>query len=97
MRKKVHYPQLVDWAKRYAKSRNLDIHQFDQYHYRITDGGFVMFDFWTTGRYQIIKTNYKDMSENYIQGRQSEAGRFQVEIKAFGAFLDLIFFPKEIR
>lgn len=88
---KNHIPGIVETLRDYASKRMLDFHQYSPYHMRIMDGGYVVVDVWTTGRYFIVMTDYAEMTDNNIVERQGEKG--QLPVNDIENFLDKIFFP----
>jgi hypothetical protein len=91
---KNHILTLRDDLQNYAESRMLDIHQYSPYHIRIMDGGYVVADFWTTGRYYIVMTDYSEMTDDNIVEREGEKG--QLPTKELSEFLDGIFFTQAL-
>lgn len=87
---KNHIPGLVDKLNAYAEERMLDIFQYSPYHIRIMDGGYVVLDVWTTGRYFIVMTDYEEMTEGNEVERQGEKG--QLPTTDLKPFLDKIFY-----
>jgi|ERR1700761_1753364 len=90
-KQKNHILGLVDKLHEYANSRLLDFHQYSPYHMRIMDGGFVVLDLWTTGRYYIVMTDYYILTDDNIVERGGEKGSLPYD--NVENFLDKIFFP----
>jgi hypothetical protein len=91
---KNHIPGLSEKLQVYADSRLLDLHQYSPYHARIMDGGFVVLDIWTTGRYYILTTDYDEMTDGNVIERGGEKGQVPISsVEDLESFLDLIFFP----
>lgn len=88
---KNHIPDFGARLEAYAQLRGLDLHQYSMFHFRIMDGGFVVLDTWTTGRYFIVLTDYNTMTDDNIIERQGEKG--QLPITSLSPFLDEIFYP----
>ncbi len=91
---KNHIPRLYTRVQAYADARSLDFHLYTPYHMRITDGGYVTLDMWTTGRYYVLMTDYLAMVGGGIE-RGGEKG--SVPIKELEPWLDMLFFPEGIR
>jgi hypothetical protein len=92
-KQKNHIPGLIEKLHEYAEKRSLDFAQYSPYHLRIMDGGYVVVDFWTTGRYYIVMTDYYLMTDNNVIERQGEKG--SVPVETLNNFLDGIFYPNE--
>lgn len=90
---KNHVPDLGAKIEDYANKRMLDLQVFSPYHYRLTDGGYIILDCWTTGRYYVVMTDYKELFDDNIVERQGEKG--QLPINDLWKFLDLLFFGSE--
>lgn len=88
---KNHIPEFGGRLAAYAELRGLDLHQYSMYHFRIMDGGYVVVDAWTTGRYFIVMTDYNEMTDGNIVERQGEKGN--LPISELSEFLDDIFYP----
>lgn len=88
---KNHIPGIGEKLAAYAQMRMLDFHQYSPYHMRIMDGGFVVLDVWTTGRYFIVMTDYNEMTDGNEVERGGEKG--QIPIDNITKFLDGIFYP----
>lgn len=91
---KNHIPKLDNTLAEYTNRRMLDFYQYSPYHFRISDGGFVVLDVWTTGRYYIVMTDYKEMTDGNVAERQGEKG--QLPIENVTPFLDKIFFTEAL-
>lgn len=91
-KQKNHIPGLSEKLKDYADKRTLDFAQYSPYHMRIMDGGFVVIDVWTTGRYYIVMTDYNQMTDGNVVERQAEKG--QLPLETLTPFLDKIFFTE---
>lgn len=89
-RPKNHIPEFTNKIVAYAEKRMLDLHQFTPYHGRITDGGYVILDVWTTGRYFIVMTDYEDLTNGSENERGGEKGQLPLTLESF---LDGIFYP----
>lgn len=89
---KNHIPNLEDELQQYAEGRMLDFHQYSPYHMRIMDGGYVILDVWTTGRYYIVMTDYKEITDSNIREREGEKGN--LPLNTLKLFLDKVFFLK---
>lgn len=89
-KQKNHIPGLVDKLTEYCEKRNLDMHQYSPYHLRIMDGGYVVLDVWTTGRYYILMTDYNEAFDGNVVERQGEKG--QLPVDDLWPFFDAIFF-----
>lgn len=93
---KNHIPGLAEKLQVYTDNRLLDMHQYSPYHARIMDGGFVVLDIWTTGRYFILTTDYAVMTDENIIERGGEKGSIPIgSVEDLESFLDLIFFPEK--
>lgn len=90
-RKNTFNKELPGVLQAYAKDRALDFHRYSDYHMRITDGGFVMMDFWTSDRYWIGMTDYQAMGTDKIE-RAGEKGTLP-DTQFMLPFLDGIFYP----
>lgn len=90
-RQKNHIPGLADKLAQYADGKLLDLHQYTPYHLRLTDGGFVALDVWTTGRYFILMTDYAAITGYKQVERQGEKG--QLPLNGLDDFLTEIFYP----
>lgn len=93
-KQKNHIAGLVDKLNEYSEKRQLDIAQYSPYHLRIMDGGYVVLDVWTTGRYFIVMTDYNEMTDGNVVERQGEKG--QLPLDALTPFLDKIFFTEAL-
>lgn len=91
-KQKNHIPGLSEKIKDYADKRMLDFAQYSPYHMRVMDGGYVVLDVWTTGRYYIVMTDYYKMTDDNVVERQGEKG--QLPINNLTPFLDKIFFTE---
>lgn len=91
---KQHIPGLVDELQGYAEDRMLDFHQYSPYHLRIMDGGFVILDAWTTGRYYVVMTDYKSLLNYTVAERQGEKG--QLPSDKLWIFLDGLFYGQDV-
>lgn len=89
-KQKNHVPELADRLNQYAEKRMLDIHQYSPYHMRIMDGGFVVLDVWTTGRYFVVMTDYLEAFDGNVTERGGEKG--QLPLNELWPFLDTLFF-----
>lgn len=90
--KKEHIRGLnIDLAN-YAKKRQLEFSQYSPYHMRIMDGGYVVLDVWTTGRYYILTTDYAELVPGAVE-RGGEKGSLP-RLGIRWLFLDSIFFPE---
>lgn len=94
-RSKQHIKWLPAALTEYAKLRTLDFAQYSEYHMRIMDGGYVTVDFWTTGRYYILMTDYHLLSDKPIVERQGEKGSVPTKQSKLTKFLDGIFYATE--
>ena len=70
----------------------LDLHQYSPYHFRIMDGGYVVVDVWTTGRYYVLMTDYLEMAGGGVE-RGGEKGQLPL---TFEHFLDGLFYPEAV-
>lgn len=93
-RPKSYIPGLHDRLAEYAEKRMLDFHQYSPYHMRITDGGYVILDLWTTGRYYIVMTDYYLFLDGAIPERAGEKG--SIDTNNLWPFLDKIFFGEDM-
>lgn len=89
-RKKYHDLQLASKLKNYAESRTLDFQQYSEYHMRLMDGGYTTIDFWTTGRYWVMATDYHALGVDKVE-RSGEKGMLPSNLEAW---LDELFFPE---
>lgn len=89
-KQKNHIPELIDRLNQYVEKRMLDMHQYSPYHMRIMDGGFVVLDVWTTGRYYVVMTDYLEMTDGNVVERQGEKG--QLPLDDLWPFLDTLFY-----
>lgn len=89
-KQKNHITGMADRISQYAERRMLDFSQYSPYHMRLMDGGFVVLDVWTTGRYFIVMTDYQEMTDGNLIERQGEKG--QLPLVDLWPFLDTIFF-----
>ena len=96
-RPKYHIPGIVEELQEYSEQRGLDFHQYSPYHLRIMDGGYVIVDLWTTGRYYVLMTDYVEMlpGQTTIE-RGGEKGSIPVNADDYWKFLDKIFYPKGV-
>lgn len=92
---KNHVPQLGNRVAFYAEKRMLDFHQYSLYHMRVMDGGFVVVDIWTTGRYYVVMTDYLEMLEGNVVERGGEKG--QLPLDNLEEFLDILFYGQQIK
>jgi hypothetical protein len=93
-KQKNHIAGLNDRLMEYAEKRMLDFHQYSPYHMRMMDGGFVVADFWTTGRYYIVMTDYQEMLDGNVVERQGEKG--QLPLEDLWPFLDTLFYGDDM-
>lgn len=89
---KNHIPGFGDRIAAYSEVRALDLHQYSPYHFRIMDGGYIVVDLWTTGRYFILTTDYDEMTDGNVIERGGEKGNLPVD--KLSDFLDDIFYPE---
>lgn len=89
---KNHIPGFSEKMEAYSDSRSLDLHRYSPYHFRIMDGGYVVVDVWTTGRYYVLMTDYNELTDDNVVERQGEKGQLPL---TFERFLDDIFYPME--
>lgn len=93
-KRKIHIAGLTDKLAAYCEDYALDLQQYSPYHLRLMDGGFVVLDVWTTGRYYVLTTDYLAMnSEVSLVERGGEKGQLPNDIKPF---LDKLFFPIDL-
>lgn len=93
-KQKNHIPGLADKLANYADERKLDFHQYSPYHMRMMDGGYVVLDVWTTGRYFVLMTDYLAMLEGNIVERGGEKG--QLPLDDLQGFLDKLFYGEAL-
>jgi hypothetical protein len=93
-KQKNHIPGFAERLLTYTEERLLDLHQYSPYHLRITDGGYVAVDCWTTGRYYVLLTDYEALGFTDIVERQGEKG--QLPVNNLQSFLDKLFFTEEL-
>lgn len=93
-KQKNHIPGLEDKLVDYAEQRLLDIYQYSPYHLRIMDGGYVVLDLWTTGRYYVVMTDYLEKYDGNVVERGGEKG--QLPINDLWPFLDKLFFGEDM-
>lgn len=93
-KQKNHIPGFVDKISEYADKRLLDMHQYSPYHLRLMDGGYVVLDVWTTGRYYLVMTDYESLFDGGIEEREGEKGFLPIE--KLWPFLDTIFFGDDM-
>jgi hypothetical protein len=91
-KQKNHIPGLAETLQDYTESRALDFHQYSPYHMRIMDGGYIVLDVWTTGRYYIMMTDYTELTDGNVIERGGEKG--QLPTQDIPNFLDKIFYPE---
>jgi hypothetical protein len=86
--------QLIDYAER----RVLDFHQYSPYHMRIMDGGYIVLDVWTTGRYYVLTTDYMEMTQGaVVRERGGEKGWVPTgSLKKLWSFLDALFYGEDM-
>lgn len=95
-KQKNHIPGLSDRLSAYIDARMLDLHQYSQYHFRIMDGGYVVLDVWTTGRYYVVMTDYLAKYDGSVIERQGEKGQLPISKKELWPFLDKLFFGEDM-
>lgn len=89
---KNHVPRLHERLAAYCEARGLTTHMYSPYHMRVFDDGFTVLDVWTTGRYYIQTTDYKQQyDDGVIPERFGEKGNLPVTLGLW-PFLDGIFF-----
>jgi hypothetical protein len=93
-KQKNHIKGFSERLQQYAEDRSLDFHQYSPYHMRIMDGGYVVLDTWTTGRYYIVMTDYYKLTDGSIVERQGEKG--DLPIDNLWSFLDTIFYGADM-
>lgn len=91
---KNHIPDFDKTLEAYADAYLVDLHQYSPYHFRLMDGGYVVLDCWTTGRYYIMITDYAAMTDGNIIERGGEKGQLPRDTKKLIKFLNEIFFPE---
>lgn len=91
-KQKNHIPGLIDQLTEYCEKRVLDFHQYSPYHMRIMDGGFVVLDVWTTGRYYVLMTDYLAMFDGEKIERAGEKGWIPTGANRLWNFLDELFY-----
>lgn len=89
---KNHIPGFIEKIDAYAEVRGLDVHHYSPYHMRLMDGGYVVVDVWTTGRYFIMMTDYLALTDGNEVERGGEVGQLPL---TFDKFLDGVFYPGE--
>lgn len=95
-KQKNHIPGLSERLAEYAEKRMLDMHQYSPYHLRMMDGGYITIDFWTTGRYYVVLTDYVEIFDGAIVERQGEKGSLPYEKEKLWPFLDELFFGADM-
>lgn len=93
-RQKNHISGLSERLTNYAEKRLLDFHQYSPYHMRITDGGYVIVDVWTTGRYFVVMTDYYLFLDGVVAERAGEKGTLPLD--TLWPFLDTLFFGADM-
>lgn len=93
-KQKNHIDGLSERLAQYAERRILDFMQYSPYHIRMMDGGFVVVDMWTTGRYYVVMTDYLEMTDGNVVERQGEKG--QLPVDNLWPFLDKLFFGEDM-
>lgn len=93
--KKQHNALLPALLQQYANSRTLDFHRYSDYHMRLMDGGFIILDVWTTGRYWVMQTDYYKLTDKHIIERGGEKGSVPPE-KRLESWLDDLFFAADL-
>lgn len=93
-KQKNHIKGLSDRLTQYCEKRKLDFMQYSPYHMRIMDGGFVVLDVWTTGRYYVLMTDYLAMFEGSVIERGGEKG--YLPLKSLWSFLDTLFYGEDM-
>lgn len=88
---KRHINDIDITLRSYTKRRSLEFSQYSQYHMRVSDGGYIVLDVWTTGRYYILTTDYAEIAEGTIE-RGGEKGFLPTN--NLDNFLDKIFYPE---
>lgn len=94
-KQKNHIPGLADKLTEYCEKRNLDMHQYSPYHMRIMDGGYVVLDVWTTGRYYVLMTDYQEMLDGEKVERGGEKGQLPMT-GGLWSFLDVLFYGEDM-
>lgn len=95
MGKRYHNKHLPTVLYMYANDRVLDYHRFDEYHLRLTDGGYTCLDIWTTGSYYIKETDYFAMVGTGKIERAGEKGHIPAwDGDRLRDWLDKMFFPE---
>lgn len=78
----------------YAEARNLDFHQYSDYHMRLMDGGYTVVDIWTSGRYYVLTTDYVEVAKGTIE-RGGEKGVLPAASgPKLTEWLDKLFYPE---
>lgn len=96
-KQKNHIPGFIDKITEYADKRVLDLHQYSPYHLRLMDGGYVVLDVWTTGRYFVVMTDYEALFDGNVEEREGEKGQLpQIIPGELWPFLDTIFFGADL-
>lgn len=96
-RKKQHYPRLEQLLREYCEARTLDFNKYSPFHMRIMDGGYTVFDAWTTGRYYILTTDYFGLNpQKKIPERGGEKGVLPLDEETLFAWLDKLFYATEM-
>lgn len=96
-KQKNHIPGLSERLSTYAEKRVLDFHQYSPYHMRIMDGGYVVLDVWTTGRYYVVMTDYYLFLDGAIPERGGEKGFLPtLTEEELWPFLDKIFYGEDM-
>lgn len=82
--------------RKYANSRTLDFACYSEYHMRISDGGFICLDCWTTGKYWVKQTDYVKLTDAPIVERGGETGWLPTKYKELVDFMDKLFYAADL-
>lgn len=91
-----HVQGLSDLLTEYCEKRVLDFAQYSPYHMRVMDGGFVVLDVWTTGRYYVVMTDYKEAFDGNVVERGGEKGSLPITKPELWKFMDNMFYGNDM-
>lgn len=94
-RKQQHRKELPEQLKNYCDARSIDFHRYSEYHMRLMDGGFIVLDVWTTGKYFVLQTDYYKLTKTPIIERGGEKGMLPSYGDGFIKWLDDLFFAAD--
>ncbi len=97
-RRNHHYSELPAMVEGYCEMRGLDFKRYSEYHMRVMDGGFTVFDVWTTGKYFLLASDYGGLGAPGYAPEIPRKGVLPMQVHgATVKLLDKVFFPESVK